>query len=239
VLFNDMLGSTMGSLKDGKYTASKLNLFGTKLDNSKVDKYTYFTGKPHVEGLGYSFLFRNYREDLAKWQTSDPLGYPDGWNNFAYVNNGVNNTVDPLGTATEDITVYVSSVSVGCISDIWNQSFYYSNGVTVIISTCSYELVAQLHYPSSANCSCPNCVGHITTKTYEYVNPGNYDEVLEREMVLDYIANTAEINLIYADQMDSINEARNNVIDGLKSSLESAHVGITNYVMTVNIDLCE
>ena len=66
------------------------------LDNGKADKYTYLTGKPHVQGLGYSFLFRNYREDLAKWQTSDPLGYPDGWNNFAYVNNGITNSIDWL-----------------------------------------------------------------------------------------------------------------------------------------------
>ena len=28
--------------------------------------------------------FRNYRADLAKWQTADPLGYPDGWNQLAY-----------------------------------------------------------------------------------------------------------------------------------------------------------
>ena len=57
----------------------------------------FFTGKPEVEELGYSFLFRNYRSENAKWQTADPLGYPDGLNNFAYVNNGVNEIVDPLG----------------------------------------------------------------------------------------------------------------------------------------------
>ena len=46
--------------------------------------------------LKYAFLFRAYRADQGKWQTSDPLGYPDGWNNFAYVNNNISN-VDPLG----------------------------------------------------------------------------------------------------------------------------------------------
>ena len=44
VLFNDMLGSTVGSLEKGKYTAPNLNLFGNILDNSSVDKYNYFTG---------------------------------------------------------------------------------------------------------------------------------------------------------------------------------------------------
>jgi RHS repeat-associated protein len=62
-----------------------------------VPDQDFFTGKPDVEGLGYSFLFRNYRADVGKWQTSDPLGYPDGWNNLAYVNNWVNIAFDPLG----------------------------------------------------------------------------------------------------------------------------------------------
>jgi RHS repeat-associated protein len=57
----------------------------------------FFTGKPQVEGLGYAFLFRNYRADLGKWQTADPLGYPDGWNNLAYVNNGVTSAIDTNG----------------------------------------------------------------------------------------------------------------------------------------------
>jgi hypothetical protein len=33
---------------------------------------------------------------LGKWQTADPLGYPDGWNNLAYVNNGVTSAIDWL-----------------------------------------------------------------------------------------------------------------------------------------------
>ena len=37
------------------------------------------------------------RMGWGKWTTSDPLGYPDGWNNLAYVNNGVTNTFDWLG----------------------------------------------------------------------------------------------------------------------------------------------
>ena len=56
-----------------------------------------FTGKPHVDGLGYAFLFRNYRPGLGKWQTADPLGYPDGWNQLAYCGNGVTDVIDFLG----------------------------------------------------------------------------------------------------------------------------------------------
>ena len=43
------------------------------------------------------FLCRNYRADLAKWQTADPLGYPDGWNQLAYCGNEVTRFVDLEG----------------------------------------------------------------------------------------------------------------------------------------------
>ena len=69
-----------------------------------------FTGKPEVEGLGYAFLFRNYRAGLGKWQTADPLGYPDGWNQMAYGNNAVINGVDRLGgTFWDDLSEFVDA----------------------------------------------------------------------------------------------------------------------------------
>lgn len=82
----------------------KRDAFGAVLDNQAGSRYNMFTGKPEITGLGYAFLFRNYRGDLGKWQTQDPigiiiatepefaskdtpetyeLGYPDGWNNLA------------------------------------------------------------------------------------------------------------------------------------------------------------
>ena len=93
VMFNDMLGTTLG-IKGNDFTRTNLTAFGENLDAG--DK-AFFTGKPLVGELGYAFLFRNYRPEQGKWQTADPLGYPDGWNNFAYVNNGVMNNIDWLG----------------------------------------------------------------------------------------------------------------------------------------------
>jgi len=70
----------------------------TLLGESKTeDEEVFFTGKPRVYDLGYAFLFRNYRSSLGKWQTADPLGYPDGWNNKAYCNSRASNLIDPLG----------------------------------------------------------------------------------------------------------------------------------------------
>ena len=96
VLFNDMLGTTLG-VKDGdKVMQNNLTAFGESLSTSPMQD-SFFTGKPLIGELGYAFLFRNYRADQGKWQTSDPLGYPDGWNNFAYVNNDVLMNIDWLG----------------------------------------------------------------------------------------------------------------------------------------------
>jgi len=90
-LFNDMLGTTLGKYDGKKFIDNQSTSFGSGA------KEGFFTGKPHVAGLGYTFLFRNYRSDLGKWQSADPLGYPDGWNNLAYVNNHVTSSYDWLG----------------------------------------------------------------------------------------------------------------------------------------------
>ena len=88
VLFNDMLGSTL-AVND---KAVEMTSFG-----ETADKNAFFTGKPMIDELGYSFLFRDYNPNQGKWTTTDPLGYPDGWNNLAYVNNGVTTLIDWLG----------------------------------------------------------------------------------------------------------------------------------------------
>ena len=106
-----MLGTTLG-VKEGKLgvkegnqvTANSLTAFGEPLSTSPMED-SFFTGKPHVGEMGYAFLFRAYRADQGKWQTADPLGYPDGWNNFAYVKNQVSYCIDWLGCVTQELFV--------------------------------------------------------------------------------------------------------------------------------------
>jgi len=82
-----------------------------------------FTGKPHVDGLGYAFLFRNYRPGLGKWMTADPLGYPDGWNRLAYGNNSVLDGFDCLGAAwtDNDMLAYYYRYDAGLAQWIYGQ----------------------------------------------------------------------------------------------------------------------
>ena len=107
VLFNDLLGNTLGVKDQSSYQPIRMTAFGES-DNADA----FFTGKPLVGELGYTFLFRNYRPEQGKWQTSDPLGYPDGWNNLAYVNNGVTTAIDWLGAALIQHETYKSSTRV-------------------------------------------------------------------------------------------------------------------------------
>ena len=122
VLFNDMLGTTRAV----NGNPVEMTSFGETNDSS-----AFFTGKPMVEELGYSFLFRDYNPSHGRWTTADPLGYPDGWNNLAYVNNWVTGAIDRLGT---DIYHLVDSNcdrpghSVCIIGNPTTGYFAYNNG---------------------------------------------------------------------------------------------------------------
>ena len=100
VMFNDMLGSTLNI--GGK--AVNMTAFGESPDTNAM-----YTGKPYIGELGYAFLFRYYRSDYGKWQTTDPLGYPDGWNNLAYCGNYPLLLIDSNGAAWSWVAVGVGA----------------------------------------------------------------------------------------------------------------------------------
>ena len=92
VMLNDLLGTTMATSRGGSCAATSITAFGETSDHE-----VFFTGKPQIGEMGYAFLMRNYRSDTGKWQTSDPLGYPDGWNNYAYCGNHPGMAIDGDG----------------------------------------------------------------------------------------------------------------------------------------------
>jgi RHS repeat-associated protein len=64
----------------------------------------FFTGKPYDADLGaYLFKHRSYDPALCRWTTPDPSGFPDGANNWVYVNNGATSHFDSLGLAVTEI----------------------------------------------------------------------------------------------------------------------------------------
>ena len=138
VMFNDMLGSTLsvnGNPVD-------MTSFGKTADSS-----AFFTGKPYIGELGYAFLFRAYDPAQGKWTTSDPLGYPDGWNNLAYGNNQVTNGFDYLGgkwgnldfvlyyfRSNGSTSDYVDISHMGLLSDVYNK----------IVNTVFYKVKSEI-----------------------------------------------------------------------------------------------
>ena len=166
-IFTDMLGTSLGKIEEKEYSAIDKTSFGA--DTS--DKSSFFTGKPYLDGLGYAFLFRNYRADMGKWQISDIIGYPDGWNNFAYCNNDITNVVDLLGAAghainkvvtmTDGVTgvsfqakilAYCSNdsnnLSISNVSAIKYGHTSYSAGIAFELKGVAFGLGASISYDS-------------------------------------------------------------------------------------------
>lgn len=58
----------------------------------------FYTGKPFDPDLGeYTFAFRNYNPQMARWTSADPSGFPDGVNNNIFCYNTPLMGLDPNG----------------------------------------------------------------------------------------------------------------------------------------------
>ncbi len=132
-IFTDILGTSMGKVSGNGYSAIDKTSFGA--DTS--DKSSFFTGKPYVEGLGYVFLLRNYRADMGKWLTQDLIGYPDGWNNFAYCNNSILSCIDLYGAAG------INYITNPTVSGIQSDSAIYSGGNVLVKDNTGFYVIAH------------------------------------------------------------------------------------------------
>ena len=154
-LFNDLLGSTLGAKSADGFSAIERDAFGEVKPGETADLgINFFTGKPQVEGLGYTFLFRNYRPDQGKWQTADPLGYPDGWNNLAYVNNGVTMNIDWQGTVWVKVGDFSGSQSFSWPEPVetgYDTPSQAKEAMSSIVAAKQTEIYRSLQasYPSS------------------------------------------------------------------------------------------
>lgn len=146
VMLNDMLGSTIAVKGDEGYSTTSMTAFGESSDSG-----AFFTGKPFIGELGYAFLMRSYRPENGKWQTADPMGYPDGWNQLAYCNNGVTSCVDYLGATIAEMVAsllepYVLGALAGAlpsgISGIPDKGIWFSIANDLDLS----ELIITINY---------------------------------------------------------------------------------------------
>ena len=167
VMFNDMLGTTLGVKSGEQVNQVNMTAFGEPLrdseGNTPAGAARFFTGKPHIGELGYAFLFRNYRPEQGKWQTADPLGYPDGWNNLAYVNNAVTAFIDWLGAAIRG----VHGRSLAGIGGILLP--YQHSWTSLTLTAAEYSaLDNQFKTGEYANAWTQDANGNMTTKVSAY-----------------------------------------------------------------------
>ena len=156
VLFNDMLGSTLAI--NGK--AVEMTSFG-----ETADKNAFFTGKPMIDELGYSFLFRDYNPNQDKWTTSDPLGYPDGWNNLAYGNNNTFSGIDAQGAEwiyiTHSMTFSTSTITVNAHTNNSYEEVIYTglkNGGNRGVAVLGSATYANFRAQFAENISVPSSI---------------------------------------------------------------------------------
>ncbi|PWL66995.1 MAG: hypothetical protein DBY30_04610 [Verrucomicrobia bacterium] len=146
-IFTDMLGTSLGTVKNNAYSEIEKTTFGNLFSESAQpakslsSANTFFTGKPYIQELGYAFLFRNYRPDMGKWQIQDPIniiykrheitlnyldehiatiGYPNGWNNLSYCNNYV--------TVEFDIYGLICPICGSNTPTLFNEDSFYAFG---------------------------------------------------------------------------------------------------------------
>jgi RHS repeat-associated protein len=153
VMFNDILGTTLGVSANDGYASSSMTAFG---DTAKHFEEIFFTGKPHVDGLGHAFILRNYRADLGKWPTADPLGYPDGWNQMTYCRNEVSVMIDRYGASAHNLTEkhFVDLIDsfegemlyIGAWLHCWCNDDYYSPSLKPFWGEEQFDFPSMIEY---------------------------------------------------------------------------------------------
>ena len=96
------LTSSSGSLASSYSYDPFGNLLFSK-SSSDTNRYLFSTKEFDPRSGLYYFGARYYDPEVGRWLTPDPMGFVDGMNLYAYVNNNPINLIDPYGYIGERI----------------------------------------------------------------------------------------------------------------------------------------
>lgn len=245
-IFNDVLGTSLGVAKDDGYFAIDKTSFGA----DSTDKTSFFTGKPYVEDLGYAFLFRNYRADLGKWQMRDLIGYPDGWNNFAYCNNASTIAFDWCGALK---VIFKNNgreiTNANQASPINTNKNEAGPGNIAVSQSSTHEIIVSIDMVLSVNSSIPRnssyafgseitYVPHSNSMTDSYMSPGIYEAALahERGHLQQFINYKSSLKVALQNQLNSMGIREDALLSSeiLKNLTEIFSISVPNFYYSEN-----
>jgi len=113
-------------LQDGQVPAVtyRYDAFGVCTHEGTLSSPWLFSGQRYDPTTAlYHFDKREYDPHSGRWLTPDPLGFAEGPNLFAYVNNNPLIYVDPYGLWREEVKDFLHGSSRGFVDDTsWNAS---------------------------------------------------------------------------------------------------------------------
>ncbi|MBL0037697.1 MAG: RHS repeat-associated core domain-containing protein [Nitrosomonadales bacterium] len=108
--YADHLGSVIAEA-DAMGNATAIRGYGPFGENGTMVPNRFgYTGQQYIAGLGlYYYKARWYSPTIGRFLETDPIGYADGVNWYAYVNNNPVNTNDPSGLCPICLAVLVET----------------------------------------------------------------------------------------------------------------------------------